>query len=148
MNVQKAGDEGANNNQQVEESTTGHHSICFGCASRKTTNENVATNRKYRAAIRNEIVQCSLNFLQKRMSGTQDKTITAMKGTMGKNLPMDVINSGRQLVEDLFQDEIAQFADSVCDAWDAISNLQTLPANSDVVCTLANKLRQMIPVCS
>ena len=61
---------------------------------------------------------------------------------------MDVINAGRQLVVDLFPDEIAQFADFVCDASDAISNLPTLPANSDVGCTLTTKLRQMIPVCS
>ena len=47
-----------------------------------------------------------------------------------------------------FPDEIAQFADAACDAWDAISNLSTLPANSDVGCTLATKLQQMIPVCS
>ena len=38
---------------------------------------------------------------------------------------MDVSNAGRQLVEDLFPDEIAQFADSACDACDAVSNLLT-----------------------
>ena len=38
---------------------------------------------------------------------------------------MNVINAGRQLVEDLFADEIAQFVDSVSNAWDAISNLPT-----------------------
>ena len=37
VNVQKAGDEGTNDNQQVEESTTGHHSTCAGHASRKAT---------------------------------------------------------------------------------------------------------------
>ena len=30
VNVQRAGDEGANNNQKIEESTTGHHSTCAG----------------------------------------------------------------------------------------------------------------------
>ena len=78
----------------------------------------------------------------------QNKTITAMKGIIGASLPMDVINAGRQLVEDVFPDEFAQFADAACDAWDAISNLSTFPANSDVGCTLATKLLQMIPVCS
>ena len=63
-------------------------------------------------------------------------------------MPMEVINAGRQLVEDLFPDEIAQFADAECDAWDALSNLSIFPANSDVGCTLDTKLRQMIPVCS
>ena len=45
---------------------------------------------------------------------------------------MDVINAGRQLVEDIFPDEIAQFADSEYNACDAISNLPTLTANSDM----------------
>ena len=147
VNVQKAGDEGANDNQQVEESTTGHRNTYAGRASRKTSNENVTVNRRDQAAIRNEIVQCSLNFLQERMSVAQDKTITAMIGIIGASLPPDVINTGRQLEEDLFSDEIAPLAHSVCDVSNAIFNLSTLPANSDVRSTLATKLRQMIPVC-
>ena len=60
--------------------------LVAGRASRKTTNENVTTNRRDRAAIRNEIVQCSLHFFQERMSVAQDKTITAMKGIIAGKL--------------------------------------------------------------
>ena len=61
---------------------------------------------------------------------------------------MNMINAGRQLVEDLFPDEIAKFAHSVCDGSDAIYNLPILPASSDVGRTLATKLQQIIPVSS
>ena len=80
------------------------------------------------------------------MSVEQDKTITAMKGMLLATSPMDMINAGLQIVNDLFPDESASFADSVCNAWETISSLPTLPPNADLGCILAAKLRQMIPI--
>ena len=101
MSVQEPADK--DNLYVQEENQIGHATRSL----RQTNNANVLTNRRDRTAIRNEIVQCSLNFLQARMSVEQDKTITAMKGMLLATSPMDMINAGLQIVNDLFPDESA-----------------------------------------
>jgi len=58
----------------------------------------------------------------------------------------DLIEAGRPLIEDLFPHELQHFADSVCDSWQAISDLKHLPIGTDTGCVLSTRLRQLIPV--
>jgi hypothetical protein len=82
-------------------------------------------------------VQCSINFLIERMSVDQEKAISAMKGFIDATKPREMINAGSQLAQDLFPNEMASKASSVCELWDVISSLPKLPPNSDLGCVLS-----------
>ena len=50
--------------------------------------------------------------------------------------------------EQLFPGEQSNFADSLCESWDAISKIRYLPAcvGSDIGCELSTILNQLLPV--
>ena len=53
---------------------------------------------------------------------------------------------GKKLVTQLFPDEVGMFVDDVCETWDVLSSVPTLPAGTEEGISLSNRLRQLLPV--
>ena len=106
----------------------------------------VTTNRDNFGAIRTEVVSAATNFLSQRLCVEQERILRSMKSLLEADSAQLMISAGSTLVDDLFPGEITEFANAVCESWDAISELPQLPADTDRGCALSTRLRQMLPV--
>lgn len=146
------------------------------------------TKCRSKSAIRQEVVECAINFLDSRLNFEQNNLLTNIKQLMnastitafiasgklhsnhglisnlrplrGKLADTDIEHNnkpirascnfvsflcclGSNLVAQLFPNEVGSFTDDVCECWDALSAVRTLPG--DEGCSLTNRLRQMLP---
>jgi hypothetical protein len=82
--------------------------------------------------------------LEQRLCDEQQSIMNHFKHILQATSCHDLIEAGRPLIEDFFPRELHNFADSVCDSWQAISDLKRLPIGTDTGCVLSTRLRQLI----
>lgn len=102
--------------------------------------------RRNRNAIRQEVIQCSVNFLSERLCVEQDQVMQSMRAILEAKTVSEMIDAGTPLVQDLFPGEVTSFADCICEQWDTISSLPILPESTDRGCALSTRLRQYLRV--
>ena len=123
------------NNEHIEQKrlAASHHSL-------------VQSNRSNFQSIRVEVIASASNFLSERLCMEQERIIKYMKGILEAKTCQSMISAGASLVEDLYPEEMNNFADCVCECWDFIAELPSLPMNTDCGCILSTRLRQLLPV--
>lgn len=112
---------------------------------RHNSNLFVITNRRSRDAVRTECIQSAINFLNKRLSLEQDVIVKAMTGIIRATSVQELLDEAKPLIETLFPERMAEFAEAVCESWEDINEVRHLPPGTDAGCAISTRLRQMLP---
>ena len=110
---------------------------------RQTNNQFVTSMRRSDDAVRVEIVQSAINFLNERMNIEEDGTIHNLKQVLESKSAKEFIVSSRDLISQMFGDEVLEeFVGDVCASWSKISEIKDI-ALEDTGSIYALKLRKM-----
>ena len=110
---------------------------------RQTNNQFVTSMRSSDDAVRVEIVQSAINFLNERMNIEEDGTIHNLKKVLESKSAKEFIVSSRDLISQMFGDEVLEeFVGGVCASWSKISEIKDI-ALEDTGSIYALKLRKM-----
>jgi len=94
---------------------------------RQTNNQFVTSMRSSDDAVRVEIVQSAINFLNERMNIEEDGTIIKLKNVIESKSPREFIASRRDLISQTFGDKgLEEFAGDVCASWSIISEIKEI----------------------
>eukprot|EP00794_Sanderia_malayensis_P003798 gene3798-4323_t len=100
---------------------------------RQTNNQFVTSMRRSNDAVRVEIVQSAINFLNERMNIEEDGTINSLKKILESKSANEFIVSSRDLISQMFGDEVLEeFVSNVCASWSKISEIKEI-ALEDIV---------------
>jgi len=113
---------------------------------RAAVNSLVSTNHQNIQAIRVETVQAAYNFLNERIDNEQNAILKTMKDLLLTQNMTEFITTGLPWCVRLFPGQDGQFADEICEQWNAISDVSFLPEGSDLGCTLSVRLRKLLRV--
>ena len=110
---------------------------------RQTNNQFVTSMRRSDDAVRIEIEQSAINFLNERMNIEEDGTIHNLKKVLESKPAKEFIVSSRDLISQMFGDEVLEeFVGDVCASWSKISEIKDI-ALEDTGSIYALKLRKM-----
>ena len=94
---------------------------------RQTNNQFVTSMRRSDDAVRVEIVQSAINFLNERMNIDEDGTIHNLKQVLESKSAKEFIVSSRDLISQMFGDEVLEeFVGGVCASWSKISEIKDI----------------------
>ena len=104
----------------------------------------VTTTNKEDSAVRLEVVQSAINFLDQRMNIEEDDTINNLKAILDAKSPTELITASRALVTQIFgYDDVGQFVEDVCQSWSKISDINHVGDIQDIGTSYALRLRKM-----
>ena len=86
---------------------------------RRVINSNVSFNREFEA-VRTEIVQSTINFLDERLDIEQERTVKTMEDVLAAQTAAEFVRAGEAVVRDLFPKDVTQFTHDVTDRWRAM----------------------------
>lgn len=87
-------------------------------------NKYVTTTSREDSAVRLEVVQSAINFLDQRMNIEEDYTFNNLKAILDAKSPTELITAGRDVVNQIFgPDNVGQFAEDVCQSWSKLSDI-------------------------
>lgn len=94
-------------------------------------------------AVRIEIIQSAINFLDERMNIEEDRTINSLMKILDANSTVKFITASRGLVSQIFgADKVEEFVSDVCKSWARLSKIDTIKAE-DTGTFYALRLRKM-----
>ena len=106
-------------------------------------NKYVATTNREDSAVRLEVVQSAINFLDQRMNIEQDETIKSLTKILNANLRTELITASRCLVSQMFgPDHVEQFVADVCQSWTTLNKIGSVDIQ-DIGTVYALRLRKM-----
>ena len=104
----------------------------------------VTTTNREDSAVRLEVVQSAINFLDQRMNIEEDDTINNLKAILDAKSPTELITASRALVTQIFgHDDVGQFVEDVCQSWSKISDINHVGDIQDIGTSYALRLRKM-----
>ena len=88
-----------------------------GSSRRRVVNSNVTSSRSF-DAVRQEVVQSAINFLEERLSLEQQGIVSVMQALVDAESAKAFVASGESLARDLFGDDrVVELVTSTCDQW-------------------------------
>ena len=100
-----------------EGETRGRGTTDDGPSRRRVVNSYVTTARSF-DAVRQEVVQSVINFLEERLSLEQQGIVSVMQALVGAESAKAFVASGESLARDLFGDDrVMELVTSTCDQW-------------------------------
>ena len=104
----------------------------------------VTTTNREDSAVRLEVVQSAINFLDQRLNIEEDDTINNLKAILDAKSPTELITVSRALVTQIFgHDDVGQFVEDVCHSWSKISDINHVGDIQDIGTSYALRLRKM-----
>ena len=106
-------------------------------------NEYIATTNREGSAVRLEVVQSAINFLEQWMNIEQDETINSLTKILDAKSPTELITASRCLVSQMFgPDHVEEFVADVCQLWTKLSKVDFVDIQ-DIGTVYALRLRKM-----
>ena len=102
----------------------------------------VTTTNGEDSAVRLEVVQSAINFLDQRMNIEEDDTINNLKAILDAKSPTELLTASRALVT-LGHDDVEQFVEDVCQSWSKISDINHVGDIQHIGTSYALRLRKM-----
>ena len=115
---------------------------------RHVMNKYVTTTNRNDIAVRMEIVQSAINFLDQRMNLENDGTLKSLMKILDAKSSIELITASRGIASQLFgPDKIEEFVSDICISWSKISTIED-PAIEHNGTFYALKLRKMVQASS
>ena len=130
--------------KELENCTVETGESCRHSQSTNGRNKYVTTTSREDSAVRLEVVQSTINFLDQRMNIEEDDTINNFKATLDAKSTTELITAGRDVVSQIFgPDDVKQCVEDVCQSWSKLSNISHAADIHDVGTSYALWLRKM-----